>query len=270
MASGLQQRIKTAIIIGIPILFLVFFNDLTRLVFLGLLSLLASYEFLSISNKSNGNKRLNYISFICGIALLFLMYTYYDFHGIFLIISLLVNSFLIFELFYLEKSQLKESAFLFSILYIILPLGLLIQLFLKYDSIYFSPLLISTLLLIWISDISAYFVGKSTGKRKLYPKVSPGKTWEGFLGAGLITIIFSYFFFSYFKILDIRTWALLGLCIWLFGSIGDLVESKFKRQTNIKDSGTILPGHGGFLDRFDGFIFCIPFVLAIIYFFGKI
>lgn len=270
MASGLQQRIKTAIIIGIPILFLVFFNDLTRLVFLGLLSLLASFEFLSISNKSDGNKKLNYFSFICGTALLFVMYTYSNSHGTFLLVSLVVNSFLIIDLFYFEKSQLKELPYLYSILYIMLPLGLLIQHYVINDSVFFGPILISILLLIWISDISAYFVGKSTGKRKLFPKVSPGKTWEGFLGAGLITIIFSYFFFSYFKILDLRTWAIIGLCIWLFGSIGDLVESKFKRKAGIKDSGSILPGHGGFLDRFDGFIFCIPFILTIIYFFGKI
>ena len=267
MASALKQRVKTAIIIGIPILFLVFFNDFTRLIFLSLIALLASYEYLSI-NYSNLTKSVSAISsFVLGAALLFVLYKYNHIYPTVLGISLAANLGLIYDLFYRERSLLQDLPSIFNILYVILPLALLIQL---YSNQNFGAILISSLLLIWVSDISAYFVGKSTGRRKLFPKVSPGKTWEGFLGAGLTTIIFSYFFFSYFKIYSIQTWALIGLAVWLFGSIGDLVESKFKRKVGIKDSGTILPGHGGFLDRFDGFIFCIPFVSTIIYFLERV
>jgi len=267
MASGLQQRIKTAIIIGIPILFLVFFNDLSRLTFVSLLVILSSYEYLSINVGSVKKSPFAIISFIVGLVTVGFFYKNGNTYEAILGMSIICNLVLIYDLYYREKSFLQDFPYQFNVFYIGLPLGLLVQHYFKPN---FGAILISILLLIWVSDIGAYFVGKSTGKRKLYPKVSPGKTWEGFLGAGLLTIIFSYFFFSYFKIYNIQTWALIGLTIWLFGSIGDLVESKFKRKVGIKDSGNILPGHGGFLDRFDGFIFCIPFVLLVIYLFEKL
>ena len=105
------------------------------------------------------------------------------------------------------------------------------------------------------------FGKKFLDRREIF---GPGKTWEGFWGAGLLTLLSSYFFFSYWESYDLRIWALIALSIWLFGSLGDLIESKLKRSLNIKDSSDIIPGHGGFLDRFDSFIFCIPFVLAIV------
>jgi len=267
MASGLQQRIKTAILIGIPILFLVFFNDLTRLIFIGLLVVLSSYEYLSINTGDVKKSPKAMISFVLGLGTVLAFYKYGQSYTALLAMSLICNSVLIYDLYYREASLLQDKPYIFNIFYIVLPFGLLVQHYFKEN---FSAILISILLLIWISDIGAYFVGKSTGKRKLFPKVSPGKTWEGFLGAGLLTVLFSYGFFSYFKIYNIQTWALIGLTVWLFGSIGDLVESKFKRKVGIKDSGNILPGHGGFLDRFDGFIFCIPFVLLAIYLFENI
>lgn len=267
MASGLQQRIKTAIIIGIPILFLVFFNDLTRLTFIGLLLVLASIEFLTINAGSLKKSPKAIVSLIIGITTALVTFKYGNSYEALLAMSLICNVILIYDLYYQEKSLLQDLPYVFNIFYIVLPLCLLIQ---HYSMNNYGAILISILLLIWVSDIGAYFVGKSTGKRKLFPKVSPGKTWEGFLGAGLLTVLFSYVFFSYFKIYNIQTWALIGLSVWLFGSIGDLVESKFKRKVGIKDSGNILPGHGGFLDRFDGFIFCIPFVLCAIYLFENI
>ncbi|MBT8231961.1 MAG: phosphatidate cytidylyltransferase [Saprospiraceae bacterium] len=264
MASGLKQRIQTAIIIGIPILFLVFFNDTTRLVFISLIAVLASFEFIQLNYTSLKQSAVGMISFLLGIILIAATFFLVIPITILLAVSLILNLTLIYDLYHREKSFLSESPWFWNIGYVILPFILLL---IFKSSTYFSQIVISTLLLIWISDISAYFVGKSTGKRKLFPKVSPGKTWEGFLGAGLTTVIFSYFFFSYFKSFNLQVWALIGLSAWLFGSIGDLVESKFKRIKDIKDSGQILPGHGGFLDRFDGFIFCIPFILVIIYIF---
>ena len=123
--------------------------------------------------------------------------------------------------------------------------------------------MLTTFIIIWTSDSAAYFVGKNLGKHKLMPSISPGKTKEGFLGAGIIVIIISYIIYSFAGIFNMQGWALIGLIIWLIGSFGDLVESKIKRRAGIKDSSNILPGHGGFLDRFDSFIFCLPSVLLI-------
>ena len=128
-------------------------------------------------------------------------------------------------------------------------------------------LILCMILLIWSSDTFAYIVGSLIGKNKLYYKVSPGKTWEGFLGAGILTILVAVglkFIFGEFPLLF---YIFLGFTVWLLGGIGDLFESYLKRHFQIKDSGTFLPGHGGFLDRFDSFIFVLPFVCLLMIFF---
>ncbi len=118
------------------------------------------------------------------------------------------------------------------------------------------------LFLVWMADTAAYFVGKFLGKHKISEKVSPNKTWEGFMGGILGNIILAYFLETYWS--QSFSWYLVGLSTVPVGLIGDLVESMFKRSRNIKDSSGLLPGHGGFLDRFDGFFFVIPFNWVII------
>lgn len=115
--------------------------------------------------------------------------------------------------------------------------------------------------MIWISDIAAYFVGKNFGKHKLFESVSPKKTWEGFMGGGVFTILAAVACSYILPNIGLIHWVAIGLIVWLLGSLGDLVESAMKRHFMIKDSGTILAGHGGFLDRLDSFIFAISFVM---------
>ncbi len=122
------------------------------------------------------------------------------------------------------------------------------------------------LTLIWLADTAAYFSGKHFGKHKLAMKVSPGKTWEGVLGAFLFTLPVVFFAFDYLKP-DISrlSWAILGLGTVFFAIVGDLFESLFKRFRQVKDSGTLLPGHGGVLDRIDSITSAIPvFVIGFI------
>lgn len=171
----------------------------------------------------------------------------------------------LFLLFYLYKGSSygqEKWSWISALLFTTFPICTLLYQHAQAD---FKYILIGVLLLIWISDISAYFVGKSIGKHKLMPSVSPGKTKEGFLGAGMITMIFSYLIYNLLGYFTFQQWTVIALLVWLMGSIGDLVESKMKRQLGIKDSGNILPGHGGFLDRFDGFIFCLPAVNLFVY-----
>lgn len=124
-------------------------------------------------------------------------------------------------------------------------------------------LFIGMMILIWVSDSSAYFIGSAIGKRKLFPKISPKKTWEGFYGSGMCVLISAYGIFSLTNFKDLSFWVAFSLVIWVSGSIGDLVASHVKRIHQIKDSGSLLPGHGGFYDRFDAFIFAMPFILLI-------
>jgi len=260
MASGLKQRIITAIAIGIPILALLFYSTETRIVLIALLMFFTAIEYLKLS-YDNSKKWLPAISLLATIGLIYLVKI--DSIAIyFLGASLIFNLYLLIELYFLKGTSLTKNAWINSLFYTSIPLSLLIM---EKNIDRIDILFPSILLMIWISDISAYFVGKSIGKRKLMLRISPGKSWEGFWGAGLVTILSSYIFFTIFNIYNVQVWALIGLSVWLFGSIGDLVESKFKRALGIKDSGTILPGHGGFLDRFDGFYFCIPFVLTVVF-----
>ena len=124
--------------------------------------------------------------------------------------------------------------------------------------------------MVWASDVAAYFGGRAFGKRKLFPRISPKKTWEGAISglfgamaAGLL-IYLIYHNLNIFNLLDLKDWLILGAITAVFGITGDLVESMLKRSVNIKDSGNLLPGHGGFLDRFDAFIFVIPFAYLYI------
>lgn len=116
------------------------------------------------------------------------------------------------------------------------------------------------LILLWASDTGAYLSGKTWGKHKLFERHSPKKTWEGFAG-GLIISAFSAFLISqFYQGLNTWQWLVSSLIIVIFGTYGDLVESMLKRSYHVKDSGTILPGHGGLLDRFDGLLLSAPLV----------
>lgn len=122
------------------------------------------------------------------------------------------------------------------------------------------------LILIWMSDSAAYFAGSWWGKTKLFERISPKKTWEGFLGAGVFTIMTGVILWQITDHMTIWHWVILSVVIWIIGMLGDLYESSLKRTYNIKDSGYFLPGHGGFLDRFDSFIYVLPFSLLIMFF----
>lgn len=126
----------------------------------------------------------------------------------------------------------------------------------------FSPLiLLGSFILVWTNDTFAFLIGKNFGKQKLFPSISPKKTVEGFLGGLFFASIASYFIATFTETnLSFSNWLVLSIIISVLGTLGDLIESKFKRQANVKDSGIIMPGHGGLLDRFDSIIFAAPYI----------
>lgn len=159
----------------------------------------------------------------------------------------------------------KMSKYVNLMGYIIIPFVLLMKTpFIGAD---FNPkIIIGIFILIWTNDTFAYITGKSFGKHKLFERISPKKTIEGFVGGLVFTIIGSYIlslFFIFppsFYLSSPLIWICTGLIVGIFGTLGDLIESKFKRNAGVKDSGTIMPGHGGILDRLDSVIFAIPFL----------
>lgn len=171
---------------------------------------------------------------------------------------------------FIFNSKIQTVSSLFKILYligyIIFPFIIITKIPLGANG-YNPKILISIFILIWTNDTFAYIVGKSVGKNKLFKSISPKKTIEGFIG-GVLFAIFAGFLLSkyYFVPADqyaqksIFIWTITALIVGIFGTLGDLVESKFKRIALVKDSGKIMPGHGGILDRLDSIIFAAPFV----------
>lgn len=180
--------------------------------------------------------------------------------------SLLFSPFIfmafIYELFTKSDQPFANIAYIIlGIIYIGVPFALLD--FIAFDGQHFyAKTVFGLLVLTWMNDTGAYIVGSQIGKTPLLPRVSPKKTWEGSIGGGVITFISALVLYFTLDELRIVDWLVLAAIVSIFASLGDLVESMLKRSVDIKDSGTLLPGHGGLLDRFDGFIFCLPFAAA--------
>lgn len=154
-----------------------------------------------------------------------------------------------------------------GVIYIAVPFGLALtipEIKLDLGKEIITPDILYIFILIWLSDTMAYFVGNFMGKHKLAPKISGKKTWEGAIGGLIFTILGGFLIQTYFLPESKFNWIVIGLIVAIFAPIGDLVESKLKRSFNAKDSGNLIPGHGGFLDRLDSFIFVIPMVYLYI------
>ncbi len=184
-----------------------------------------------------------------------------------LLITLFTSIKLIYHLY--TKTSIEPKIFLdkmdLSIRYIIFPFAFLMMIPFT-DGSYNPQILIGILILIWVNDSFAFLVGKNFGKRKLFESVSPKKTIEGFMGGVLFSLLASYIIAINTSTFSILNWVIISVIVSTIGTIGDLVESKFKRQANVKDSGNIMPGHGGLLDRLDSLFFVAPFVYLYIHF----
>jgi len=183
---------------------------------------------------------------------------------------------LIAELYLIHDDPISNWAYtMMSQVYIALPFSLLNVLAFRsagYDIHYTYLIPLSVFVFLWINDTGAYLCGSLLGKHKLFPRISPGKSWEGSIGGGLLVIaiaVLVWYLTDKYDVNDLGLnaieWAGLGLTVVIFGTWGDLVESLFKRTLGIKDSGNILPGHGGMLDRFDSSLLAIPAAVVYLY-----
>lgn len=157
-----------------------------------------------------------------------------------------------------DELYYENGKLIFTVIYTALPFSFALGLP-KSGSSCFSLEVFFLFILIWCSDTFAYLAGRLFGKHKMAPKISPKKTWEGYAGGVVLTLIVSFFVEKYNP--DLRgNWIAVGLLVSLFAPLGDLVESQLKRSFGAKDSGKLIPGHGGVLDRLDSFIICAPVV----------
>lgn len=180
----------------------------------------------------------------------------------FWILPLLVAIIFVAELIKLDHLTLTNLAItIFGWIYVVLPLSL-VNVLPTLQGTYDPILMIGFFLVLWANDTGAYITGKYLGKRKLYPEVSPNKTWEGLIGGSLVAFAAAYALFRYTVTLELRDWLVMAAAVAVFGNLGDLFESHLKRNFGVKDSGHIMPGHGGVLDRFDGLFLSLPVFLA--------
>jgi phosphatidate cytidylyltransferase len=184
-------------------------------------------------------------------------------------LNILVNILLLYYLLNTKKRKLtKTQNFIAGLFYI--GGGCIFLTLIPYTSPEFAKMLIAGIFgIIWVNDSFAYLVGKQFGKHKLFLSVSPKKTIEGALGGFVFGLIAAFLISQADTTLSVNQWMLLATVLIVFGNLGDLLESKFKRVAGIKDSGAILPGHGGMLDRLDSLIFAAPFAYLIITIFTK-
>ena len=259
------KRAISGIIYVVLLIFSITYSVESFFVLFGLFLVIAVYEFCQLV-------QLNKILPILFAVITYGSVTYLEsqkiplsksFDYTLLITTLAISIRCIYFLF--DDKQYKVEPlwkYLFLLGYIILPFIIITKIPFGING-YNHKIIIGIFILIWTNDTFAYIVGKSIGKHKLYEKISPKKTIEGFLGGIVFAIIASYLLSTYYiegKEITQYIWFGFALIVGIFGTIGDLIESKFKRIANVKDSGNIMPGHGGILDRLDSVIFVAPFI----------
>ena len=265
--TNLQQRVVAAVL-GVPfILFMIWYADWTFTLLFTVVSGLTQREFYKLLGL-DGFEPLTAYGTVVGCLVCVLAYFaekgIIDTDAYFLICP---ASSMIFLIKLYKKRDMKpftNIGFTFlGIIYVAMPFALLIVLALRGGS-YHPAIIIGCLLLLWASDIGAYFAGTYFGRRKLFERVSPKKSWEGAVGGAIAAALVALGLAFYAPELKPWQWYCVGAIIVVTGIYGDLVESLFKRSIAIKDSGSSIPGHGGFLDRFDGLLLAAPFIITFL------
>ena len=277
----MQQRVITAVFFVIAMLAGVFISVESFIVLFTLVAAGSAWEYSGLvfdADEQEYTPRRVFIAGLTGLMVaLYGMTAYYKVCPISIwpiFPAVLFSVLAIGELFSGSKHPFDNLGRHFvALLYIALPLVLLCDIATGQDAdsgykSYMPWRVFGLLFLIWTNDTMAYFVGAKLGRRKLYEKISPKKTWEGSIGGALSTMIIAYGFSFVIQDFNTLQWVALGAAAAVFGTIGDLVESMLKRSLAIKDSGSLLPGHGGLLDRFDAFLFYLPFAWLIVRYIG--
>ena len=272
-------RSITAFTYALVLLFSLFYNQYLFFSIGFICSLILVFEFIKLvsdynhkflSSDSGKSYLILYLTFPLYLSL-FILSKYPEFQIGFLIIIVITNILLGFSL-------LKKKLFSFSILknrflgHFYLVGSLVIFFSMSNVSGTYNPLIVFCFLsLIWISDSAAYVFGVSFGKRPLLKSVSPKKSIEGFVGGIIFSIIVSLIFNFYLNTtFSLIQWLIIGVLTSILGTLGDLVQSQFKREAGVKDSGKWLPGHGGLYDRMDSIIFTAPFIYLLIIIFNYV
>lgn len=264
MNSLVQRLLTAAVLIPIVVWFVMFSPDMAFISILSLIIIIAAYEWGALSGlKSKFEKyALAAVTLLLahGLTVLSLDVTHYLMYTSLFFWTLVIVFIIVKPQFLLELNIQRPLMLLLGIIVVSFTFVSLCQI--RFGFVYGPDLLMYLLLLIWIADSGAFFAGRLFGKHKLSPVISPGKSIEGVIGGLLACLVFAYFSAGYFAVENNAIFILLSLYIAFVSVFGDLFESLMKRRANVKDSGAILPGHGGILDRIDSLIAAAPVFLA--------
>ncbi|NQX97591.1 MAG: phosphatidate cytidylyltransferase [Flavobacteriales bacterium] len=251
----------------------IYFNEIIAMSLFSLIVLLGVNEFYNLVKKSKTIKPIKFwgalTSLLLMVTICLSLLSIISIKLVFIPILMLFSTFLI-ELYRKKSNPFINIAYtLIGIIYIVLPFAMLFHLGFYSDNNftaeYSFQIVLGFFLLLWTNDTGAYLAGRFFGKHKLFERISPKKTWEGSFGGGILTIGVAYTLSIFFPNLNLTNWIVIAVLVAIFGGLGDLVESMLKRSLNIKDSGNILPGHGGILDRFDGLLLSVPFIYSYLH-----
>ena len=268
--SNFLQRTITGVLFVVILLGAVLWSKYAIAALLWLIAVIGLNEFYSIT-KSTKTQIPRTLALVIG-AIIYGLITairLFDLPSYLLTLCIPgVSIFLIIELFRKQKRPITNISYsIFGILYIILPFALLNYIPLQANG---EPkgtlLLVGFFASLWANDTGAYLTGRSFGKNKLFERISPKKTWEGFVGGLFFCVLAGYIISGFDTYLTPLQWVGFSVIIGIFATLGDLVESVLKRNYKVKDSGTILPGHGGVLDRFDGIFLACPMIIMYLEF----
>jgi phosphatidate cytidylyltransferase len=267
-----------------------FMQPFAMLFLFALVTGLTAWEFCGLVNDRVAHTQVNPL--ICTVAAVYFFLAMSGYvsgitpsSGVFIPYLLTIVYLFVSELYLKQENAINDWAYtMLSQMYIALPFSLLNVLAFTANSsgmVTFNTLLpLSVFIFLWVNDTGAYCVGSLLGRHKLFPRISPGKSWEGSIGGAIFVLAAAWGIgwldnmqvadldhasSLFMGMLSIPEWLGLGLIVVVFGTWGDLVESLFKRTLGIKDSGSILPGHGGMLDRFDSSLMAIPASVVYLY-----
>ena len=275
MKNLIIRAITGILFIGI-IIGAILYSKYTLLALLLVITTLTLTEFYRLMEGNNSQKLALFVNILGGNYLTLSLYLYasdilpaFSKGIIFIPYLIYFLCCFIIQLYMKDKDPITRWSHSFmGQVYIALPIGLLSFLAFEPSStfLFYNPwLLLSFFAFIWINDTGAFLVGSAIGRKRLFERISPKKSWEGFWGGIIFNLILAYIVSTQFNILNQFEWYGLAITVSIFATLGDLCESLLKRTLQIKDSGSILPGHGGMLDRFDSVLLAAP--AAVIYLF---
>jgi len=266
--NNFYKRAITGTIFVVVLIVSLLAHQYSFFIFFLLLTIGAINEFLQLSKKT-GAVPQKFLGSIAAISIFTSAFVHvmYDYQKLYLISGLLVALIFICELYRKKKDPFKNISWTITgIIYTTIPFTLLNYIVFLNNGSFRPELLACIFLLIWTNDTFAYIFGVSFGKHRLFERISPKKSWEGSIGGGISTIGIAILLSHYPGLLSLTDWVVIAIITVITGTLGDLTESLFKRSINIKDSGNLLPGHGGILDRFDALLLAIPFIFVYLSF----